>query len=113
MTITSTRSLDSADLAAADEIISKPGKPEPITDVVDCIEYRRAEHLSTRLRGVLFDLGLDGTVPPNWAVPTGQGVAFESLTLRQADVLVKALEDLEADCHRPVPEPGPNQLSLF
>jgi hypothetical protein len=79
----------------------------------DAIGHQRADHLARRFRVVLLDLGLDGTVPNGWVKASTDGLNFSSLTLRQADQLVRALEDLAVNHEAEVPEPGPGQLSLF
>jgi hypothetical protein len=76
-------------------------------------ETQRAVCLIRRLERVFLDLGLDRTVPDGWVEPSIDGLSFSSLTLRQADQLVRALEDLAVDHDPEVPEPGPGQLSLF
>lgn len=79
----------------------------------DAVGYQRAGHLIRRLRVVLADLGLDGTVPGGWASPTSCGVSFRDLTQRQANYLVRTLEDLAVDRAPDLAGPGPDQLSLF
>jgi|GEM_PF-5706974 len=79
----------------------------------DPVGHQRANCLIKRLRVVLLDLGLDRTVPDGWVEPSIDGLSFSFLTLRQADRLVRALEDLAIDHGPEVPEPGPGQLSLF
>jgi len=79
----------------------------------DAIGYPRTEPLVRRLRVVWSDLGLDGTVPKDWVEATSDGLSFGNLTHRQADRLVRVLEDLVLDHGPEVPEPGPGQLSLF
>lgn len=72
---------------------------------------QRAGSLARRLQVALYDLGVD--VPNGWAVPTSDGLAFEDLTFKQADALVRRLEDIAA-VHTPsTPGPGPGQRTLF
>jgi hypothetical protein len=77
------------------------------------IDYQRASHLARRLQIALFDLGLDQIVPDGWISPTSDGVAFNLLTLRQADRLVRALEDVALDYEAQGPKAGPGQLRLI
>jgi hypothetical protein len=79
----------------------------------DADGHQRADHLARRFRVVLLDLGLDGTVPNDWVERSIDGLSFSSLSLRQADQLVRALEDLATDYEPEVSTPGPDQLSLF
>jgi len=100
--------------ASADEITLNTAQPGPITEVpAEQVLRRRAEHLIRRLNLVLFDLRLDRTVPTGWVVPTDQGLAFGLLSLKQADELIRALENLVSG-RSPAPSgPGPGQLSFF
>jgi hypothetical protein len=79
----------------------------------DAAGHQLAAHLTRRFRVVLLDLGLDGTVPNDWVDYALGGVSFKNLTQRQADYLIRTLEDIAAYCGREVPTPGPDQLSLF
>jgi hypothetical protein len=79
----------------------------------DAIGHQQADHLIRRLRVALCDLGLDGVVPNDWVDYATGGVSFNNLTHRQADYLIRTLEDLAADQVTEVPEPGPGQLSFF
>jgi hypothetical protein len=91
---------------------------QPVQDLstpeVGCeIDYELASPLVRRIQIAFFDLGLDRVVPTGWAVPTEGGVAFETLTLKQADQLVRALEDLALDYEGQRPKAGPEQLRLW
>lgn len=93
---------------------SQPAEPSLIAETQhDAVGHQRADHLVRRLRVVWSDLGLDGTVPKDWVEATSDGLSFGNLTHRQADRLVRVLEDLVLDHGPEVPEPGPGQLSLF
>ena len=94
--------------------ISQSTQPSLISKTYrDPVGHQRADHLVRRLRVVWSDLGLDGTVPKDWVEATSDGLSFGNLTHRQADRLVRVLEDLVLDHGPEVPEPGPGQLSLF
>jgi hypothetical protein len=69
--------------------------------------------LARRLRVATLDLGLSEILPDHWDTPTAGGLSFCTLSLRQADRLVRALEDLALDREPVMPAPGPGQLSLF
>jgi hypothetical protein len=79
----------------------------------DADGHQRADHLARRFRVVLLDVGLDGVVPDGWVEPTSNGLSFGTLTHRQADYLIRILEDIAADFEPEVPTPGPDQLSFF
>jgi hypothetical protein len=79
----------------------------------DAVDHQRADHLLRRLEVVWLDLGLDRTVPNGWVEASTDGLNFTSLTLRQANQLIRALEDLAVEHVPEVPEPGPGQLSFF
>ena len=102
------------DVASIREIISPTANPSLIDETrTDVVGHQRADSLTKRLRVVLLDLGLDGVVPNCWVEASIDGLNFSSLTLKQADRLVRALEELAVDHVVEVPEPGPGQLSLF
>jgi hypothetical protein len=90
--------------------------PEPVLrdeEAPDSGGKQTACWLARRLALAMCDLGLSEILPNYSAAPTAEGLSFRSLTLRQADQLVRALEDL-ARHHEPKrPVPGPGQLSLF
>jgi hypothetical protein len=89
----------------------EPGLNRPIQ--TETAGQRRADYLPRRLDVVWLDLGLDSIVPAGWAAATPNGLSFGELNTRQADNLIRALEDIAACYEREVPTPGPNQLSLF
>ena len=100
--------------ASADKITLNAAQPGPITEVpAEQVLRRRAEHLIRRLNLVLFDLGLDQTVPTGWVVPTGEGLAFGLLPLRRADQLICRLEDVVRGRPSGSFGPGPDQRSFF
>lgn len=80
---------------------------------IESVDNERAASLVRRLRFVLFDVGLDGVLPNDWASPTIHSLAFRALTLPQAEELVRTLEDLAIDRKVKAPTPGPGQLSLL
>ena len=101
-------------LRAADEVISGANQPISVTDFsVAEVGYRHSCHLARRLRLVLFDLDLDRVVPGTWASPRSCGLAFEELTLREADRLLQSLEGLSQGRRPRAPRPGPGQGRLF
>jgi hypothetical protein len=102
------------DAVPTGEITSQPTEPSLIGGIqTDAHDHQRADHLARRFRVVLLDLGLDGTVPNDWVDYALGGVSFKNLTQRQADYLIRTLEDVAVDQERRVPTPGPDQLSLF
>ena len=102
------------DAVPTGEITSQPTEPSLIGGIQrDAIGHQRADYLVRRLRVVLLALGLGSTVPNGWAKPRSNGLSFGELTLRQADNLVKALEDIAGDYEPEISTPGPGQLSLF
>lgn len=73
-----------------------------------------AQYLVRRLRSVLFDLRLDQLLA-GWASPISTGLRFQTLTLKEAEALVRALEDV-IGYRSPIsthPSPGSRQLRLF
>src|SRR5579884_1842389 len=83
-----------------------PGGPSPK------VRLQRARALHRRLSLALFDLGLD-RVLGDWALPTSEGLRFGILPHRQAEELVRRLEDLVEAVSLEQPAPGPGQLSLW
>ncbi len=71
-----------------------------------------AHYLARRLQMVFNDLGLLPHIPSDWLQPGPDGLSFRPLSVREADKLVLALEDLAQG-----PSPGttvsPDQLRLF
>ena len=99
------------DVGTPDDCVSDSDQSKPtVTVPAELMNTQRA--LTRRLNLALFDLGLDEVVPNNWATPTPGGLAFKQLTLRQADRLVRALEDLAADYQPETFTPGPNEPAL-
>src|ERR1035437_6405784 len=79
----------------------------------DAAERQRAGYLIRRLKLVLFDLGLARNIPTDWVVPTGDGLVFGLLTIKQADQLIRTLEDVVTGRPPTSSGPGPGQLSFF
>lgn len=77
------------------------------------LALQRAESLVLRLWRVTNLLGLGQIVPEGWAAPTIEGVSFTPLTLRQANRLVFALEDLAIGQRPSSVGPGRGQFTLF
>jgi hypothetical protein len=71
-----------------------------------------AWYLARRLRLALHDLGVLH-VPPEWMQATPEGISFRSLSVREADKLTLAVEDLALGRRTAPATPGPNQLPLF
>ena len=72
-----------------------------------------AHYLARRLQVVLKDLGLLAHIPSDWLQPGPEGLHFRHLSVREADRLVLAIEDL---AQRPPPSRrsvSPDQLRLF
>ena len=111
MVISNLRLLDVGNVTS-DGLVSDLDQAEPTSEIpADQMNTQRA--LARRFNLVLFDLGVDGIVPNNWVMATEDGLAFKQLSLRDADRLVRALEDLAVGCEPDRATPGPNQLSLF
>ena len=104
-----------------DEVITDPGEvtsriPEPVRGnepAPQCGGQQTTTWLAKRLWVATFDLGLSDLLPDNWAIPTADGLSFNPVALRQADRLVRALEDLSRNHEPKRPAPGPGQLTLF
>lgn len=72
-----------------------------------------AYYLARRLQAVINDLGLLPHIPSGWLQPCPEGLSFGSLSVRQADRLVQAVEDVAQGYKPRRPSASPNQLSLF
>lgn len=70
-------------------------------------------YLARRLHFVLHDLGLREHLPSDWLRPGPEGLSFASLSLREADKLVLAVEDLACGYKARRPSVSPDQLPLF
>lgn len=85
-------------------------------EIVDA-HAARAVALAARRRRLLLalaDLGLLEIVGHHWCTLADDGFEFTTLTNRQTDTLVCALEDLAQRLPEPpAPQPGPGQLDLF
>lgn len=75
---------------SVDEVL--PEKTE-IDVLVGDTDLQRAQHLARRLRFVLFDLGLDHKLP-SWFSATEFGLDFAPLNHKDAQLLIKTLEDV-------------------
>jgi hypothetical protein len=72
-----------------------------------------AYYLARRLYVVFNDVGLGPHIPSDWLQPGPEGgLSFRSLSLREADRLVLAIEDL-AQGGPPSTTVNPDQLRLF
>lgn len=72
-----------------------------------------AYYLARRLHLALHDLGVLQHIPPDWLQPGPDGLSFRPLSVREADKLTLALEDLAHGYRPPRPSVDPDQLSLF
>lgn len=70
-------------------------------------------HLARRLHMVFNDLGLLDHIPSDWLQPSPEGLSFRTLSVREANKFVLAVEDTVHG--RPVQRPtvNPDQLRLF
>jgi hypothetical protein len=84
-----------------------------VTPISSHPERATSHYLARRLLLAFHDLGLMRAVPDGWLQPGPDGVAFRTLTVREADKLVLAVEDLGNGSRRHVSGPGPNQPTLF
>ena len=73
---------------------------------------RRRYSLARRLHVVFNDLGLLDHVPSGWLQPSPDGLSFASMSVRESDKFVLALEDL-AQGRPPSTTVSPDQLRLF
>jgi hypothetical protein len=86
----------------------------PITTIPAVrVERTAADYLIRRLNFVLFDLGLVRILPKGWASPTADGIAFEKLSLKQAEVVISILEDVISGRNPASRTPGVGQLQFF
>jgi hypothetical protein len=71
-----------------------------------------AHYLARRLQVVLNDLGLLEHLPSDWLQPGPDGLSFGSISVREADKFVLAVEDV---AYRRTAKrgPAPDQLRLF
>jgi hypothetical protein len=84
-----------------------------ITPISSHPELKTSHYLARRLLLAFHDLGLIESVPNGWLQPGPDGLAFGALSVREADKLVLAIEDLANGGRRHVSDPGPNQPTLF
>jgi hypothetical protein len=111
MVISNLRLLDVGPVTPADSV-SGSDQAEPTVEIpAEKMNTHRA--LARRLNLVLFGLGLDEVVPNNWVMPTEHGFFFADLSVRQADRLIRALEDMAADYKPETFTAGPDQLGFF
>jgi hypothetical protein len=72
-----------------------------------------AHYLARRLRVVFTDLGLLEHIPSDWLQPGPDGLSFRPLSVREADKLTLAVEELAHDYRPRRPRVSPDQLPLF
>ena len=96
--------------ATASEEIHSPVSAFDDADPPEVARLRTTDHLERRVRVAAFLLGLETILPDHWVSATSEGLDFTPLTLRQADHLVRALEDLASGRPAPSRAPGPGQL---
>jgi hypothetical protein len=72
-----------------------------------------AHYLARRLEIVFNDLGLLPHIPSDWLQPGPDGLAFRSLTVREADKFTLAIEDVAHGYRPPRTTVSPDQLRLF
>ncbi len=70
-------------------------------------------YLARRLQVAFNDLGLIDHLPPDWLQPGPDGLSFRALSVREADQLTLAVEDLALGRLNNRPSAGTNQLPLF
>ena len=84
-----------------------------ITPITPPDSGKTTAHLARRLHVVFNDLDLLEHLPPDWLQPGADGLSFRQLSVREADKLTLAVEDL-AHGYRPRrPSVSPDQLRLF
>lgn len=89
-------------------------KPNPDREPAsDRLDYQRADYPARRLRVTLLYISVDKGLPTVWINPTSEGLRFTELTLRQADDLVRSLDDIAANHQVKPRRPGTGELSLF
>lgn len=91
--------------------VQEPNPTHTIPSVL--VTTQRPDYLIRRFQLVFHDLGLDRVVPDRWITSDSDGLEFKRLTLKQADGVIAALEDIALDRQVKAPSPGPDQLSLF
>jgi len=84
-----------------------------ITPITPPAAKTTAWYLARRIHVVLQDLGLLDHIPSGWLQPGPDGLSFRPLSVREADKLTLALEDLVHGYRPPRPSVDPDQLSLF
>lgn len=72
-----------------------------------------AHYLARRLHVVFHDLDLLEHLPSDWLQPSPDGLSFRPLSVREADKLVLAIEELAQGRLAQRPTVSPNQLRLF
>ena len=71
-----------------------------------------AHYLARRLHIVFNDLSLPQHIPSDWLQPGPEGLSFRSLSVREADKFVLAIEDLAHGFRPQRPTVSPNQLTF-
>ena len=83
-----------------------------ITPITQDSTKGTAHYLARRLQQVFNDLGLLSHVPSDWLQPGPDGLSFRTLSVREADKLTLAVEDL-AQGPPPSTTVSPDQRRLF
>jgi hypothetical protein len=84
-----------------------------IMSIPQRVHLTTCDYLARRLQAVFNDLGLFSHIPSDWLQPGPDGLSFRPLSVREADKLTLAVEDL-AQGYRPQrPSVSPDQLPLF
>jgi hypothetical protein len=110
--------------------LPEPSAPQPHLDAVNQSESQTsnavirpitpqdstkttAHYLGRRLHLALHHLGVLQHVPSGWVQVTPGGLSFASLSVREADKFVLAVEDLAQGRLAQRPTVSPDQLRLF
>lgn len=100
-------------IAQADEVLAEQSKKPEITPITpDTSGGSTAHYLAHRLHLVFNELGLLPHVPSDWLQPSPDGLGFRPLSVREADKLVLALENLVDGYESPRANVSPDQLTF-
>ena len=94
-----------SELPPSDAVITRITQQDPTKTT--------AHYLAHRLQAVFNDLGLLSHVPSDWLQPSPGGLSFRPLSVREADQLTLAVEDLAYGYRLRRPSPGTHQVPLF